>query len=367
MDRLPCGVLQVSTDRRILYSNQYASRMLGVSSDSVSGQRLESALSAASRIFMDSYVYPLLLNNSVAEELQLVLLSQAGRKISVVVSIVMEADGSFLWTFMTCNNRDKLYEELLSARDTLSEKAHELTGLNDKVQSENEDLQVFCRSLSHDFKAPIRRAQQAIFLVTEDLRSRNMDVEDELEMLDHVADSMNSVLTLINGLLEFLIADAYLMENDIVDLNGVIIEAISLNEGQSKHPISVSREPLPSVSGSAAQLQVLFKNLIANAIKYTEEPPEIHITCDSDMRKGFFTIAIKDNGIGMSSDHLAKIFEPFARIQTDGHYTGSGLGLSIVKKLIARHHGDISVQSSPGNGSTFFVSFPVPQQVDESL
>jgi len=358
-DRLPCGVLEISKERVILQCNQYALKTLGLSADTAAGQRIENIVSTASKIFVDSYVYPLLHENAHAEELQLVLKSEGGRNVPIVANIILEDDGSSVWTFMPCVNRDKLYEELLSTRDKLSDNAKELAGLNNQISLEHEDMKVFTQSLSHDFRAPIRRARQFIEIVTEDLVDMNLDIDDELKMLNTVKQNMDSLITLIDGLLEFLIADADEPKRDLVDLNEVVNQAIALSEGQCESSVTINKDALPTIAGSSAQLQVLFKNLIGNAIKYTEKPPMIRITGDTDVLRNHYTITIKDNGIGMSPEHLKKIFEPFSRLHSENEFSGSGLGLSIVRKLVAKHQGEITVQSTPGEGSSFCLTFPI--------
>lgn len=361
MDKLPCGVLEVSKDRRILYCNCYASKLLGAPSDQLVGQSLESIVSAGSRIFIDCYVYPLMLDLPIVEEVQLTLRGCDGSRIPIVSNIAIEEDDSSLWTFMSCCNRNKLYETLLSTQDSLSDQAGQLKLLNEQVHCEKEDLEVFCQSLSHDFTGPISRCQQMIGFVTADLGSKNLNIDEELEMLDRTVASLNSLMTLVNGLVEFLTTDAHEPHDEIVDLNDIVSVAVSLNEGQNDELFSVTKETLPMVMGSSAQLKVLFKNLVGNAIKYNDNPPEILITCDCHARDGLSVISIKDNGIGISPKYLDRIFEPFTQLHAEGEYSGCGLGLRIVKKLVSKHNGDISVESTPGEGSTFHVSFPIVQ------
>lgn len=365
IDRLPCGVIEVSKKREILNCNQHVATMLDMSRDRLFGQRLDSVMSAASKIFIDSYIYPLLLEESFAQEVQLLLRSSGGKRIPAVVNITIEDGGASLWTFMACENRDKLYEELLSTRDTLSENTEELQKLYDQIQSEHDDMQVFCRSLSHDFIAPVRRAKQMIGLVIEDLEEKNLPVDEELKNLSSTTGNLDSLLMLIDGLLEFLRADSDVQYEHIVDLNDVVAESVRLNEEQWKGSVVVSIDELPTIAGSAAQLQVLFKNLIANAIKYCDTQSEIKITCDSTTQVDRHIISVHDNGIGMSSKYLEKIFEPFSRLHAQGEYTGSGLGLSIVKKMVSKHNADISVESVVGEGSTFSISFPVLEAREE--
>jgi len=120
---------------------------------------------------------------------------------------------------------------------------------------------------------------------------------------------------------------------------------------------NVHRTSLPTEFGNKVQMQLLFKNLIENAIKYNQNIPDIVISHKNDPINNRCIIAIQDNGIGMTDTDT--IFTPFARLNSVDDYKGSGLGLSIVKKLVTLHNGEIRVESTPGKGSIFYVSLPL--------
>jgi signal transduction histidine kinase len=355
-DKLPCGVIQVSRDRKILYCNQYAADIVSQKSAHMIGRSIDDLTSAASKIFIDSYVYPLLLEDSKTEEIQINFKNTEGRSLPVVANIQMSEDSSTLWTLMVCENRDSLYEGLLIARDSLTQRALELQALNDKIQNDHEDLQVFCRSLSHDFTAPIQQIQALVTFALEDLQSKDLAIDGEVKMLEQSVQCADVLKSLIKGLIEYLTADARVQLDKAVNLDDVVSSAITLGEGEQ--PLNITIEPLPTVIGNSAQLLIVFKNLIGNAIKYTERDPEIAITCTKSTKTEYIIIAIKDNGIGMPAENLNKIFEPFSRLHGTSEYSGSVLGLSIVKKLVSNHNGNITVKSTHGEGSTFFVELP---------
>jgi signal transduction histidine kinase len=110
-------------------------------------------------------------------------------------------------------------------------------------------------------------------------------------------------------------------------------------------------------------LQQLLQNLISNAVKYSKDdvPPEIRITSDQSQRHGrlYHSIKISDNGIGFEPEYADKIFQMFTRLHGNAEYSGTGVGLSIVKKVVENHDGLIEVESNPGEGSTFKVYLPV--------
>lgn len=358
---LPCGVIVLAQNRSVVFCNIYAENTLSVVSSDVVGQRIDDLVTPASRIFIDSYVYPLLFEKAKAEEIQINCRSFEGDKLSVpvIANIEMRKDKSTVWTFMRCDNRDKLFEEFILARDSLSERTIELTRLNDRIQNERDNLQVFCHSLSHDFTAPIQRIRQLLTFAMEDLQSKHVAVDTELEMLKQSIHNTVVLTGLISGLVEYLTADAVERFEEAVDLNHIVSIAIDMSKDGESNNITVGR--LPKVLGDAAQLKIIIKNLITNAMKYNDKKPEVAIRCSSTTRKGYINISIADNGIGMSTEYLEKIFEPFARLNLSNgtKYCGSGLGLSIVKKLVSNHNGDISVTSTLGVGSTFNIELPL--------
>jgi signal transduction histidine kinase len=130
---------------------------------------------------------------------------------------------------------------------------------------------------------------------------------------------------------------------------------------QAKGSVEISE--LPAVDADAALLRQLFQNVISNSIKYRKEsePPSVKIyggiadeTCQ---------VFIEDNGIGFDEAYCQKIFQPFQRLHgRSSPYSGTGMGLAICRKIVARHNGDITVKSIPGQGATFIVTLPLKQK-----
>lgn len=120
---------------------------------------------------------------------------------------------------------------------------------------------------------------------------------------------------------------------------------------------------LPLVKGYPRQLQQMFQNLISNAIKYSKAdvPPRIEIAAKqvTESGKPCHLIEVKDNGIGFDSEYADKIFQMFTRLHSKNEYSGTGVGLSIVKKEVENHNGFIAVESTVGKGSVFKIYLPV--------
>jgi signal transduction histidine kinase len=118
----------------------------------------------------------------------------------------------------------------------------------------------------------------------------------------------------------------------------------------------VAVDPLPTVIADTMQLGQVFQNLISNAVKFSPDSPHIHVGCEQ--RPTEFVFFVRDNGIGIDPSKCDRIFEAFVRLNTAREYPGTGIGLSICKKIVERHGGRIWVESSPGHGASFFFTIP---------
>jgi chemotaxis family two-component system sensor kinase Cph1 len=122
----------------------------------------------------------------------------------------------------------------------------------------------------------------------------------------------------------------------------------------------VTHDPLPTVVADADQLMQVFQNLIGNAVKFHKdgEPPRIHVSADRLDNKWIFRI--RDNGIGIEPQYFERIFIPFQRLHARrDKYSGTGIGLAIVKRIVERHRGQVCVDSKLGEGSTFYFTLLV--------
>ncbi len=119
--------------------------------------------------------------------------------------------------------------------------------------------------------------------------------------------------------------------------------------------------PLPRVWGDRDRIAQLLGNLIANGLKYnTQDAPRVEIGAQEGPDKGWVTLFIKDNGIGIDPQFHAKIFQVFRRLHAREDYDGTGAGLAISQKIVQAHGGHIWLESQPGLGSTFYLTLPRP-------
>ena len=240
-------------------------------------------------------------------------------------------------------------EERYAAEKALEEKAKEL-------ERSNADLQQFAYVASHDLQEPLRVMNGYLDLLRENLQEG--DTEEGLSMIQRIKNSTERMDALIQDLLEYARVDSQPEPFRETDLNEVLEYAVgNLEVTIKEHEVKIEQEPLPKVVGDQSQLLQLFQNLIANGIKFrAHRPCEIKIS--AHRINGEWEIAVQDNGIGIDPTHLDRIFTIFERLNPLEHYPGSGIGLSVCKKIVERHGGRIWAESAPGDGTIMRFTLP---------
>ncbi len=168
---------------------------------------------------------------------------------------------------------------------------------------------------------------------------------------------------LIQGLLAYSRAGATTLPSVGVDSGVALEKAIAnLSVAIKDSGASIAHEAMPTILADDLQLVEVFQNLIGNAIKFrSDKRPEVHVGAERD--GGAWLFSVRDNGIGISAEHLKRIFLMFQRLHRRDEYPGTGVGLAICEKIVRRHGGRIWVSSEPGKGSTFyFTLFGPPTQ-----
>lgn len=220
-----------------------------------------------------------------------------------------------------------------------------------ELKRSNSELEQFAYIASHDLQEPLRKVGSYMELVAE--RYREQLDQDGREFIDYAVDGARRMKIMINDLLvysrvgtkgkPFVPTDAAkVMQNVLNDLE------LTIQDNDAR----ITFDSLPVVAADESQMQQLFRNLVGNAVKYRgQEPPQIHVS--AQRLKQAWRFSVQDNGIGIEDRFFERIFQIFQRLHGPGRYNGTGIGLAVCKKIVERHGGSISVESTPGQGSTF--------------
>jgi PAS domain S-box-containing protein len=227
----------------------------------------------------------------------------------------------------------------------------------EELQMVNEELNQFSHIASHDLQEPLRKQMMFVNVLRDEVGEKlNPDAERAVRAIVSGAERMQS---LVKSLLALSRARNRSVVMRTVRLSGIIDESLSTLELSIKESgATVEVEELPEIYGDEVLLIQLFQNLISNAIRYAEKLHTPCIKVYSSGENGNREIAVADNGIGIPQESLESIFAPFKRLHSRGEYPGTGIGLSICRKIVERHGGSIRAESSVGNGSTFWMTFP---------
>lgn len=228
-----------------------------------------------------------------------------------------------------------------------------------ELQRSNEDLQQFAYVCSHDLQEPLRVISNYTQLLAKRYGGKVLD-ENAAEFMDFIVDATKRMQELINDLLVYSRVETRGDDINDCDFGAVLDMALAnLEAAIQESGATVHVGYLPSVKGDSSQLLQLAQNLIGNAIKFrSEKAPEIHVAAEED--GNFWHFMVRDNGIGFDMKYAERIFVIFQRLHTKESYPGSGIGLSICKKIVERHGGRLWVESEPDAGSTF--NFTIPRQ-----
>jgi signal transduction histidine kinase len=239
--------------------------------------------------------------------------------------------------------------------ERVRERTRELQQRNEELNQSNKELDDFAYIASHDLKEPLRGIHNFSNFLLEDYSDKlDDDGRSKLETLMRLTRRME---TLIDSLLQFSRLGRVDLGLDRVDLNRIVAEtldslAISLQEEGVR--VRVPR-PLPTVEADRVRVGEIFHNLIVNAMKYNDKPEKWIEIGWTEKNGGPPVFYVRDNGIGIPEKHHDSVFRIFKRLHGRDRYGGgTGAGLTIVKKIVERHRGRIWLESSPGEGTTFY-------------
>jgi signal transduction histidine kinase len=305
------------------------------------------------------------------------------KKIWFSASITPISEDTVVWVGRDITERKQLEESLHELTDKLEERTVELINTNkcleqeiierkkaqdhledfaEQLKQKNQELEEFVYVASHDLQEPLRKIQT----FSDRIIKKYSELLDD-KGKDYINRMQNATLrmqNLINDLLALSRISSKQKPFVKVDLNEIIKEVISdlemyLEDGNGK----VIFHEFPVIEADPTQMRQLLQNLIGNGLKFHQENLQPIVEVESHIiDSNYCQIMIKDNGIGFEEKYKERIFRVFERLHPRSSYEGTGIGLSICRKIVERHHGIITVDSILGKGSTFIIHLPLSHE-----
>jgi two-component system, sensor histidine kinase and response regulator len=235
---------------------------------------------------------------------------------------------------------------------------------NQELARSNRELEQFAYVVSHDLQQPLQSVTGFVRLIQ--LKYQNQLDDIALDYLNRIHDTGSRMQQLIQDLLAYSKVSNQTQELQPIDCNSVLKQVIeNLQIAIAEKQVALTHDPLPTVMGSETQLIQLLQNLISNAIKFIrpDVTPKVNVSVTKQDNQWLF--GVHDNGIGIESHNLERVFEIFQRTQSAANYPGTGIGLATCKKIVENHGGQIWVNSQLEIGTTFYFTIALsPQKVD---
>lgn len=227
-----------------------------------------------------------------------------------------------------------------------------------QLEVANRDLEAFAYSVSHDLHAPLRAIQSFCDLFVADYGAA-VPAEGQA-LLTHVRSGAERMGHLIEDLLSFARSGREPINLRRVAMNELVVEVLAeLGPDSAGRRVELTVPPLPDCVADPALLRQVLVNLLSNALKYTAGRDPARIAVGGEAKGGEVVYFVTDNGAGFDMKHADKLFGVLQRLHSQQEFKGSGIGLSIVQRIVERHGGSVQGEGRPGEGATFRFSMPV--------
>ena len=423
LDSAPCGYVSFADDGTVRLVNATLLGLLGYTRDELVGRHIETVLTIGARIFYQTHLFPLVRLHGRADEIFLLLRSKTGDDVATIANAVRrERNGDWLTecALFPVRERQKFEDALLRAKqlaeearaaeerhrrqleeanatlerqalelelghqqlmdqaEELEQQSEELRTLNDQLMEQAEELEhqravadeanraksAFLAMMSHELRTPLNAIGGYVQLL--ELGIQGPVTPAQTEALGRIARSQRHLLRLINEVLNLARIESGRVEYslDHFPLREVVDSVLPMVEPQLAARKLRCRVSVPSdltAHADREKVQQILLNLLSNATKFTPANGEVSIDAFTRAdRDGVVHLRVRDTGIGIPSDRLKHVFEPFVQVD-DSHARraeGTGLGLAISRDLALGMHGDLRARSTEGSGSSFTLTLP---------
>jgi PAS domain S-box-containing protein len=358
----PVAMIMIDSQRIIVLINTEAERLFGYKRDELLGGAVEILVPERFRAHHPELVASYVASSEPLEPRMLRELRGQRKDGSefpadIGVGPVETDEGLFVLAAIADITERKRAEEAIhrmneELEQRVEERTAELARSNEALEQSNVELQQFAYVASHDLQSPLRGIAGFAQCLQSEYRGQ---LDDEADgYIQRIVDGSKRMQLLISDLLAYSRVESRAARFQPTSLNDVFDSALALLHASIEDAAGeVTRDELPTVPGDPSQLSQLLQNLIGNGIKYYgDQPPRLHVSAEQN--GNVWTIAVRDNGIGIATEHQERIFEIFRRLHTQQAYPGTGIGLAVCRRIVSRHGGRIWLESEEGKGSTFY-------------
>jgi light-regulated signal transduction histidine kinase (bacteriophytochrome) len=249
------------------------------------------------------------------------------------------------------------YEAAIQRNKELSLAEQNLRDTNLSLEAANKELDAFSHSVSHDLRAPIRAVLGFSNLLVKESDSRL--TERERHLLRNICDSAEQMGLMIESLLDLSRLGRQPLSRRPVNMTGLVRQVLDEQRDQREgRQMEVRVGTLPDCIADPMLLKQVWVNLLSNASKYTRQKEKAVIEVDGQRQGDENAYFVRDNGAGFDMQYAAKLFGVFQRLHSSKEFEGTGVGLSIVQRIVQRHGGRIWAEAEVGKGATFYFSLP---------
>lgn len=355
LDDAPCGYLQIKSDGTIIRMNNTLRKWLGFElEEALESISIEDLFSMGGKIYCQTHMLPLLQMQGEISEINFTMAGRNAITFPVLINAKRDAKAPgkehTFSVFVVDITQRKMYEgELLKERKNAEDAA-------ERLKQVNSELEQFAYTASHDLQSPLRTISGMIYLLE---KKKIIEPGSEGEKLfSLIKNNSNQMRMMVRDLLEYSKVDhdrSDLSPVSILEVFGQTIELLKDDVEKNEAEFKISE--MPVILGSKSQLIRLFKNLFENSIKYRSEATPV-IVVTQHTTSDYYHIQVSDNGIGFDKEHATKIFSFMKRLHSNENIPGTGIGLTVCKRIMRNHGGSISAESKKGEGAVFKLQFP---------
>jgi PAS domain S-box-containing protein len=338
----PCGYHSLNERGLIVHANNTLCKWLGYKREEIVGKfKFFELLADESRaVFHEAF--PKFKESGSVKDLEFNLVAKDGKQFPVSLSAIAIKDdaGQYIKSrTITIDNSDRKQAEM-------------------EIKNLNQELEAFTYSVSHDLRAPLRSVDGYARILHEDYRSK-LDEEGE-RVISVIINNARRMGKLIDDLLDFARLGRKELQRSNVDMAGLVNsikkELLDEEKGRTIQIEIASLDPAPV---DIDMIKQVWLNLLSNAIKYTGKIENAHIEIFSIKSEHFVEYVVKDNGVGFDMKYVAKLFGVFQRLHRLQDFSGTGVGLAIVRRVVEKHNGRVWAEGFLNKGATFHFSIPI--------